>query len=234
MAILDLSRPGICAILVSLGLAASGAAQDTTAAPAAPQPMANEVSPAHAHIGHVADAFRGTPEGQGLLPTAVAEAEIAHQHATLASRDLEDLEAIQLHAGHVANALDPSVVEEGPGLGYGVVPAATGTARHIEFAAASEGASDGVKTHAVHVATASRNAVANAEAALELTDQIGEAEDAATAAALLEELVALTEAIVQGVDADEDGRVTWQEGEGGLAQATQHVGLIQQGEGLDR
>lgn len=225
----NLRPASLFSVLVSLALVGSASAQDTSTAPT---PMAAEISPAVTHIGHVADGFRGTPEGQGLLPTAVAEADIALQHAQLAARDVSDLEAMQRHAGHVANALDPTVVEEGPGLGYGVVEGATGTARHIGFAAASEGASEGVKTHAVHVETASRNAVANAEAALELTDQIAEAEDAATAAALLDELVALTEAIAVGVDADGDGRVSWEEGEGGLAQATQHVGLIKQGEGL--
>ena len=43
---------------------------------------------------------------------------------------------------------------------------------------------------------------------------------------------ALTDAIVNGVDADGDGRVGWQEGEGGLAQATQHLGLLKRGEGM--
>lgn len=55
---------------------------------------AQGVDPVHAHIGHVATAFRGTPDGQGLLTAAVAEAEVAHQHATLAGRDPSDLEGM--------------------------------------------------------------------------------------------------------------------------------------------
>ena len=43
---------------------------------------------------------------------------------------------------------------------------------------------------------------------------------------------ALTDAILNGTDANEDGRVGWQEGEGGLAQATTHMGLIKRAEGL--
>lgn len=191
-----------------------------------------QTNPVHAHIGHAADGFRGTPDGMGLLPTAVAEAEIAHQHATLAGRDPSNLEGMQRHMAHVIHALDPSEVEGGPGMGYGVLAAAEGAARHTELAAASEGASDGVKTHAAHVATAARHAVTNAEAAIDLAEEIQEAEDAATAAELLSQLTALTDAILNGVDANEDGRIGWQEGEGGLAQATTHMGLIKRGEGL--
>jgi len=197
--------------------------------PSAVQAQAN---PVHSHIGHAADSFRGTPEGMGLLPTAVAEAEIAHQHATLAGGDTSDLEGMQRHMAHVIHALDPSVVESGPGHGYGVVAAAEGAARHTELAAASAGASDGVKTHATHVATAARSAGTNAEAAIEVAESIQEAEDAETAAELLIELTALTDAILNGTDADGDGRIGWQEGEGGLAQATTHMGLLKRGEGI--
>ncbi len=191
-----------------------------------------QTNPVHAHIGHAADGFRGTPDGMGLLPTAVAEAEVAHQHATLAGRDPSSLEGIQRHMAHVIHALDPSQVEGGPGLGYGVVAAAEGAARHTELAASSEGASDGVKTHATHVATAARHAGSMAAEAIELAEEIQEAEDAASAAELLERLTALTDGIVNGVDADSDGRIGWQEGEGGLAQATTHMGLIKRAEGL--
>jgi hypothetical protein len=198
-----------------------------------PAPIsAQDTSPAHTHIGHVADGFRGTPDRQGLLPTAVAEAEIALRHATLAAGDASDLEGMQRHVGHVARALDASTSESGPGLGYGVLAAAGRAAQHISLAARSEGASDGAKTHATHVSTAANNAVSNAEAALELASQIQEATEASEAAELLEELTALCDAILNGVDANEDGRTGWQEGEGGLAQATQHLTLLMRGEGL--
>lgn len=209
----------------ALGLVLTGLLGSTPAS-------AQDNSPAHTHIGHVADAFRGTPDGQGLLPTAVSEAEIALRHAALAGRDKSDLAGIQRHVGHVAHALDASTSESGPGLGYGVVAAAGGTARHVELASKSAGASDGLKTHATHISTAATHALSNAEAAVELADQIQEATEAPEAAALLEELTALTEAILNGVDADGDGRIGWQKGEGGLAQATQHLGLLKRGEGL--
>ncbi len=60
-----------------------------------------------------------------------------------------------------------------------------------------------------------------------------QAEDAAEAAELLEEMTALTAATVEGVDADGDGRIGWQEGEGGLAQATTHLGLLRRAVGLE-
>ena len=197
------------------------------------QEAAPELVPAFAHVSRVSDAFRGTPEGMGLLPTAVAEAEIAHQHATLAVEAPDDLDAMKRHAAHVVHALDPAEMEDGgPGLGYGLVLAATRTAHYMELAEASEGATDGIRTHATHVATASRQAAIHAQEALELATQVDDAEEAGEAAALLEELVALTEAILNGVDADGDGSIGWQEGEGGLAQASRHLDLLRQGEGL--
>ncbi|MGB1839985.1 MAG: hypothetical protein ACPHWZ_02665 [Longimicrobiales bacterium] len=189
-------------------------------------------NPVHAHIGHAADAFRGTPDGMGLLPTAIAEAEVAHQHATLAGRDLSSLEGMQRHMAHVIHALDAGRVEGGPGLGYGMIPASERAAQHTELAAASEGASDAVKTHSVHVATAARSAAAHAERAIEVAERIQEAETAEEAAAMLNELTALMDAALNGLDADENGRISWQDGEGGLAQANTHMGLIRQAEGI--
>ena len=93
-------------------------------------------NPVYIHIGHAADAFRSAPDGMGLLPAAVAEAEIAHQHATLAGSDLSSLEGMKRHMDHVINALDADKVENGPGLGMGVATAAEGAARHTELAAA--------------------------------------------------------------------------------------------------
>jgi len=96
----------------------------------------------HAHIGHVADSFKDTPNQQGLLPASMAEAKVAATHAALAAKNTTDLAAMKLHAGPVASQLIP------------------------------------------------------------------------------------------GVDANKDGRVSWEAGEGGLEQAQAHMQLMKKGEGL--
>ena len=198
-------------------------------APAGPAAAQN---PAHVHMGHVMDGFRGTPEGQGLLPTAIAEAQVAMTHAGLMVRDLSNLNAMKAHAGHVLNAIDPGEMENGPGLGYGVKPAAAGVARHIELAAGSEGASQNITTHATHVATSATNTVTRADRIIELAKGIQAAESAEAAAEMAQELNTLAGALAAGVDADENGRIGWQEGEGGLDAAQTHMGLMQRGEGV--
>lgn len=197
-----------------------------------PQDGIAQSSPAHAHIGHVADAFRGTPDGMGLLGAAQAEAAVAAQHAGFAARDLTDLDGMKRHMGHVLHALNPEEAESGPGAGYGALAAAQGVARHIALAAASEGASDGVRTHANHVATSANNTVERIEKMIELAKSVQESESASDAEEMVEELAALGALLAAGDDADGDGRIGWQEGEGGLDASATHVGLMKRGEGL--
>lgn len=128
--------------------------------------------PARVHVRHVAYDFRGTPNEQGLMPTAVAEAEIAHRHAALAAQDPNDAESVALHARHVIHALDPAEAEGGPGLGYGLVKAAERTAHYTELATRSDGAADGIATHGPHVIEATRNAEANARITLDTAREI--------------------------------------------------------------
>lgn len=189
-------------------------------------------NPAHTHMGHVADGFRGTPDGLGLLPTAVADAEVAAQHAGFAGRDPSNLDGMKRHMAHVLHAMDPTEGENGPGSGYGVKAAVAGVVRHIELAAGSEGASDNVTTHANHIATAAGSAGVFADQAIAVARQVQEATDAGRAAEMVQELIALTNAIVSGMDANGDGRTGWQAGEGGLAQAARHMTLMKNGEGL--
>lgn len=179
-----------------------------------------------AHVGHVTVAWNDTPEGMGLLPTALAEARVAADHAGYAARDLANLGAMKAHARHVLHAVDPSRVDGGPGAGYGVIQAAQGAARHIELAARADGAPDGVKTHATHVAASARNAVTRGERIVALAASIEAAETAEAAAPLVREMSELATALIEGTDADGDGRVGWQEGEGGLAVAETHAGLL--------
>lgn len=189
-------------------------------------------SGAHAHMGHVADAFGDTPDGQGLLPTALAEAAVASTHAGLALRDLTNLDAMKRHTGHVLHAVDPNEMTQGPGLGYGVRRAAEGVVRHIEMAGSDDSASENVQLHSRHVATAAGNTVQRVDEIVALARRIMAAGSAQDAAPMMEQLAAISEQLVTGVDANGDGRTGWQEGEGGLQQAEQHMNLMKRGEGL--
>ncbi len=205
--------------------------RDPDAGATAPAPAGKSM--AHAHIGHVMMRWKDTPRNMGFLPTAEAEAEVAVQHAELAMKQPEDLDWIRLHVGHVVNACDPSVVPKGPGLGYGVVKAAAGVAEHVDLAAASEGASDNVGLHAVHVVTSAENTVARCKEILALGQKVMAASNAAEAAAMVAEIKSLAEALIAGVDADGDGTVSWEKGEGGLAAARRHMMLMMKGEGMN-
>jgi len=208
------------------------AAVVVVAAVLVPASVEAQANPAHTHVGHVMDGFSGTPNGQGLLPTAQAEAAIAAQHAGFAARDPENLAAMKQHAGHVLHALDPSRIAQGPGLGYGVKRAAEGIAAHIGLAGSSDGASANVGTHGQHVAASARTVAARADEAIELALRIEAATTAAEAAPLVAQLHALTTHIVEGHDANGDGRVTWEEGEGGLQHVEQHMNLLRSAEAL--
>ena len=70
---------------------------------------------AHNHIGHVMDQWRDTPEMAGFLPAAIAEAQIAARHASLAASDPSNLDSIKRHTAHVLHAVDPTQIENGPG-----------------------------------------------------------------------------------------------------------------------
>ncbi len=188
---------------------------------------------AHVHIGHVMMSWNDTPDRMGLLPTAEAEARVAIQHAELAMKKPEDLDWIRLHVGHVVNACDPSAVPKGPGLGYGVVKAASGVAKHVGLAAQSEGASDNVKLHAVHVATSAENTVARCQQIVELGKKVMAAGSASEATPLVARIQELAGALIAGVDANGDGTVSWEKGEGGLAAARQHMMLMMKGEGMN-
>ncbi len=200
-----------------------------------PPPHVNVIPPAELpagavgmHIGHVINAFSDTPNGDGLLTVAIAEAKVAITHAGLAGRQPGNLDAMKLHAGHVLNALDPTIVPTGPGLGYGMKKAAAGAATHIELAAKAPGASPNVTMHAAHIAQAARNSVTRADSVIAIAKQVQAATTAADAAALVSRMASMSEQLMAGFDANGDGRVT--PDEGGLQLALDHVKLMVAGE----
>ena len=175
-----------------------------------------EAIPAHLHLGHVMTNWRDTPANVGFLIAAISDGRVAAVHADLAAKSADDLEAMKLHAGHVLNALDSSVEPKGPGSGYGVRKAATGALQHLEFAVQAEGVTDNVKTHAAQVSASLNNVLQWTDQAVNLAQKIRTATTSAQAAAMVNDLTALTKNI----------------SERGLQQAKTEMDLIMKGEGL--
>jgi hypothetical protein len=206
-------------LALAFALAALAAGRVSAQAPAA----APALSP---HVGHVNTSFRDTPEQKGFLETALAEADVAIQHAGLGMRDLTNLDAMKRHAGHVLHALDPALIAQGPGKGYGLKKASTNIANHITMAGNAEGQPAGVKTHSVHVAQSANNTVKRVDEIIAIAQQIQAATGADQAKPLFEQLNAKAQQLRAGVDANGDGRTGWQEGEGGLDTSKQHMDLM--------
>lgn len=210
----------ICGLVLGSVIAMGGAIQTVIA----------QESVAHSHMAHVSNAFSNTPDGSGLLTTAIFEAKIASQHANLASRRPGDLKWMKTHTRHVLHAINTKLEAIGPGMGFGMIKAANGAITHINLAAASADASGNVRAHTPHVTTATKNAVAWAEEIAILGAQILEQKSRKKAAGLTMQISKLAGYIYKGKDADEDGEITWQEG--GLKIAAKHMKLMFAGEGL--
>lgn len=217
----------ISVIAISLLLASCATPTQDSAAP-----MSEEIAPAHAHMGHVTDSWGDTPDEMGLLPTAIAEAEIAVTHAGFAADQLDNLEWMKTHAKHVLHAVDASAIEAGPGLGYGVKNAASGVAKHIGFAAGSDAATENVKLHAVHVATSANNTVARVDEIVQYVAQVLAASTAAEAAPAAKQMLRHARQLLDGRDANGDGNVSWKQDEGGLRASEKHMGFMRAGENL--
>lgn len=217
---------GIAALAAAVLTGGTLLAQQAPAAPAAP------ANPAHNHIGHVMKMWKDTPSSQGFLPVAMADAKVAATHAGYMQKAPDNLDSMKTHAGHVLNALDPSIEPKGPGSGYGVKRAAAGALQHVQLAAKSEGASKGVQTHAGHVSASLTDVGEWTDAAIATAQKIRAATTAAAASPLVAELITQLNNIVSGVDANKDGTIGWQAGEGGLAQAETHMNLMMKGEGM--
>ena len=176
-----------------------------------------EAIPAHLHLGHIMTNWRETPSNVGFLIVGIADGKVAAIHGDLAAKSEPDLDAMKLHAGHVLNALDSTVEPKGPGSGYGVKKAATGALQHLEFALQAEGVTANIKTHAAQVSAALNNVLQWTDQAVNTAQKIRAATSAPEAAALANELAAMTKNI----------------SERGLLQAKASMDLIMKGEGLE-
>ena len=174
-----------------------------------------EAIPAHLHIFHVMTNWRDTPGTRGFLTVAADEARIASTHAKLAMKG-PGIDEMKLHAGHVLNALDPSLEPKGPGAGYGVKKATAGAMQHLEFATKGEGMTANIATHAAPVSAALADVARVTDQAIAVAQKARAVSDAAEASKLVGELDSLTTQIAAG-----------------LQEAQNHMTLMLKGEGLE-
>ena len=209
-------------------------------------------SQARMHIGHVMTSWRDTPGMKGFLPAAMDDARIAEENAH--KTDLEGrINDFILYSGYTLNALDPTpenkaliqaaytrlptgadprLKVEIPGTGYGLKKAVAGALQHVQFAAKAPDASENAKMHAAHVSASLTNVVQWTDRAIELARKILTAKNVAEGQPLVTELEDTTVHINNGFDANKDGQIGWEAGEGGLEQALAHMELMMKGEGM--
>jgi len=174
-----------------------------------------EAIPAHLHIFHVMTNWRDTPGTRGFLPVAADEARIASTHAKLAMKG-PGIDEMKLHAGHVLNALDPSLEPKGPGAGYGVKKATAGAMQHLEFATKGEGMTANISTHAAPVSAGLANVARLTDQAIAVAQKTRAATDPAEASTLVADLDSLTTQITAA-----------------LQEAQSHMTQMLKGEGLE-
>ncbi|MBL0170891.1 MAG: hypothetical protein IPP90_09200 [Gemmatimonadaceae bacterium] len=183
-------------------------------------------------VGYVAANYLDTPGKAGLLAMARTEAGVAVQHAGFMARALDNLQTLQMHAGHVLHAIDPGTMPTAtaPGKGYGVKRALDGVIAYSDLAAATVGASANVKAHTPHIIAAARSTSKRADQVIAIARKIQSATTATAAAALVGQLTSLCNELVAGIDLNADGKIGWGDGEGGLQQAQDHMNLLLAGE----
>ncbi|MCC7458981.1 MAG: hypothetical protein IT390_18560 [Nitrospira sp.] len=100
---------------------------------------------AHVHVGHAVTGWPDTPDQQGLLDAALRDAETAAEHAAFAVENARDVAGVKAHLGHVLHAVDPALEPHGPGSGFGLVKALSGSVEHLGFAQEAKDASPNLK-----------------------------------------------------------------------------------------
>ena len=209
-----------------------------------PIEVATATSEYQVHLDHIEKSWHETPGKVSLISALADEAQLAAGHAGYAVTDLEDLDNIKLHISHVATVVgaDSSsnsysvavlyaakMAEENPGpsRGFGVARAAMAIADHMSYARDSSDATDSVKLHSEHVITSANNIVEWSNRIIKMSDQVVAGASPIVMAYYAEKIVIRLQWILTGHDADGDGKISWAEGEGGLAQINQHLSFVE-------
>jgi hypothetical protein len=153
----------------------------------------------HALVREVMTRHDATPGNAGLFTVLWEEANILAAHAALAAERPGDLTWMQQHARHVRHTLDPNLEPGGgPGLGYGVIPAARAVLGRMQQLKALPDASSLVKVDADRARIAAENTLTRATELLMLSAKILEATLPEQAAEHLARLRTLADELIYG------------------------------------
>ena len=183
---------------------------------------------AMAHVGHVTTEWPETPDQQGLLTTARAEAAVIRTHADLAVQRAEDSDWVKMHAIHIRHALTPKGV--GPGKGYGLLKAVEGVKTHMALAMDQDDVSDAIEFHGEQIVMSADSVLLRAQQLSALVDKIIRAPRYTDLSAEASQMAMLAEQIQTGEDLNEDGDISWEDNEPGLDQAMKYVNYLLQKE----
>ena len=172
-------------------------------------------SATRARLTTLLTATSGTPQGKGLVETALDEARIAMSQAVQAAVAGEDLPVLQASARGVIHAVDPERVASGPGLGYGVTRAVHDLMTQVELTAAGDSKAD-VARAAPRALAAAQRTLQSLEALLSVADEIRTATSASEAAGRTRELARLAQEVIAGTRPTAAERERLGPGEGGL------------------
>lgn len=161
----------------------------------------------HVHVGHAMTAWRDTPNEQGLFITAEQEGTIAVEHAQYAIENSHDISLLKMHIKHVQHAMDPDIVKEGPGLGYGFIKALNAARDHILFAADSRDASDNIKSSAQLWSKNVDTIIERSNLVVALSKEVLKSNSHEEVMVLADEIKLLTQQNLYGYDSDADGTI---------------------------
>lgn len=172
-----------------------------------------------------------TPGNVGFLRLAEVEAASALEQADLALA-AEDLEAMQSHMRRLLTAMDPKAGQSGTATRTGLIYAAAAINANLSIARAMEEASINLKTQADRAIVSSDNVIEWSQIVAETTETALQSSSIEVARKTMVPARLALNDIIYGKDADGDGKVGWQRGEGGLQQVREYVEYLAKGEGL--
>jgi plastocyanin len=223
--------------------------EDLEVTPSAPSNdivLSGELPPnALIHIRHLLVAFGDTPNNVGLEIGLLRQAEELRRHAEFMrdSQAADNWAGVKLHAEHVVNIiegdkgpnfgdLDKDGKVTNPGDGYGLLQGGErlgylqGSKDHAELAAVANDATDAIKLHAGHVAVTVDNVKGWVTTIRDKALEIQKSSGARDTEKLVQEILALSNQSLNGVDLKGDGQILPIVGSGGAITSYQHAQLM--------